>query len=410
MPPPQRQRVTSRLYRRKDSPFIWAEYTPAGGGSPVRESTGCRDDGAARTWLAARELERVRVDAGVPVARPISLLEATAEYLVHKKPTWSPGWFITVDGFVANSVLARLGKERLVSSISRADVETFRAQEIGRPARLTRCCQRPWSAAPGGWSCSGCGEPAPADADTISDATVNRLMAAMAAFGEWCLVEGRGYHTANPWARHKPLAEDEVAVPDLEEEQLERVLRALEEPAELPQHGRRKYRYPWRLIVEFARETGLRKGELGRIRRDEVRDGVLFVTSSRARGRTKSRRMRPIPLSERALEVLERLPKRKDGLVFGKIGDPRAAFRTAAKAAGLERLWMHLWRHLFASRLAERGAGRHELRDAGGWSSSRMADRYTHARLDRLRALVGAPAAYGPRTRATPEKETGGSE
>lgn len=399
----RRQRVTSRLFRRKDSPFVWAEYSPAGGGEPIRESTGCRDDAAARTWLATRELERVRADAGVPVARPISLLQATAEYLTQRRGTWSSGWFITVDGFVANSVIPRLGAERLVSSLTRADIEGFRAQEIGRPARLTRCCSRPWAAAPGGWACAGCGAPAAADAKPISDATVNRLMAAMAAFGEWCLVEGRGYHTSNPWAKHEPLAEDELAVPDLEDEQLERVLQALDEPTVLPSHGRRKYRYPWRAIVEFARETGLRKGELSRARRDGVRDGVLFVESSKARGRNKARRLRAIPLSTRALEVLEQVPRRPDGRIFGPIGDPRAAFRTAAKAAGLERLWMHLWRHLFASRLSERGAGRHELRDAGGWSTSRMADRYTHARMDRLRALIEGPTAYGPRTPAPPK-------
>jgi integrase len=236
-------------------------------------------------------------------------------------------------------------------------------------------------------------------------------MAAMAAFGAWCTVEGRGYHTSNPWAKHEPLAEDELAVPDLEDEQLELVLQALDEPATLPQHGRRKYRYPWRAIVEFARETGLRKGELGRARRDAIRDGVLFVESSRARGRTKSRKLRAIPLSSRALELLEQAPRRKDGLVFGPIGDPRAAFRTAAKAAGLERLWMHLWRHLFASRLAERGAGRHELRDAGGWSSSKMADRYTHARLERLRALVEGPGGVRPghaAPRPDPQKQEEG--
>jgi integrase len=406
----RRQRVTSRLFRRKDSPFIWAEYTPAGGGRPVRESTGCRENAAATAWLATRELERIRADAGVPVARPVALLQATAEYLEQRKPQWSPGWFITVDGFVANSVVPRLGADRLVSSISRADIEAFRAQEIGRPARLSRCCAKPWALTPSGWACAVCASPAPPDAKRIGDATVNRLMAAMAAFGEWCLVDGRGYHTANPWARHAPLAEDELAVPDLEDEQLEQVLAALDEPATLPSHGRRKYSYPWRAIVELARETGLRKGELGRARHDDVRDGVLFVTSSRARGRTKSRKMRAVPLSSRAAEILETLPRRKDGLIFGRIGDPRAAFRTAAKAAGLERVWMHLWRHLFASRLAERGAGRHELRELGGWTSSRMPDRYTHARMDRLRALVEGPPAYDPRTRATPRKTAGGSE
>lgn len=58
-------------------------------------------------------------------------------------------------------------------------------------------------------------------------------------------------------------------------------------------------------------------------------------------------------------------PRRLDGFVFGRIPDARRAFQTAAKAAGLGRLCPPL-PDLFASRLADRGAGRHELTEAGG--------------------------------------------
>jgi integrase len=259
--------------------------------------------------------------------------------------------------------------------------------------------------APGGWACSSCGSPAPDDAEPISDATVNRL-----AFGQWCQVEGRGYYTQNPWAKHEPLAEDQVAVPDLEADQLRHVLEALDGlVGPLPSHGARPFRFAWRQLVEFARETGLRKGELGRLRWEDVRkeERVAFIVSSKKRGRTKSRKLRPVVLSSHALEVLEQLPVRLDGLVFGKVPDARRAFATAAKAAGLQRVWLHLFRHLFASRLAERGAGRHELTEAGGWSSGRMADRYTHARMERLRDLVEGEqpkSSHSPRT----QTKTGG--
>jgi hypothetical protein len=53
------------------------------------------------------------------------------------------------------------------------------------------------------------------------------------------------------------------------------------------------------------------------------------------------------------------------------------------------------------------GAGRHELRDAGGWSSGRMADRYTHARMERLRELIGG---NGPATFSDHEKKAGDPE
>ncbi len=60
--------------------------------------------------------------------------------------------------------------------------------------------------------------------------------------------------------------------------------------------------------------------------------------SSHRRGLNKGRTTREVALNGRALEVLELLPKRKDGLVFGPIPDARRAFRAAAKAAGLERV------------------------------------------------------------------------
>jgi len=375
-------RARSRLYRRKDSPYWWAVYTGPDGIDRA-QSTGCRDRSAAVTWLAARELERVRAEAGVPIPREATLSRATAEYLEQREKEWSSGWYDAVEGFIRLQVIPHFGASRSVFSITRADVEAFRAMQIGR-RRLIHTSH-------------GLKEGPP-----VSDATVNRLMAAMAAWGEWCLTSGRQYHTENPWAKHTPLAEDAVPVPTLEAEQLDQILAALEDPkGALPSHGRRKYRAPWRLLVEFARETGLRKSELARLAVADIdrKTATAWIVSTRRRGRNKARKMRPAPLSPRAVEILELLPKRDDALVFGRIPDPRRAFRSAAKAAGLERVWLHLFRHVFASRLAERGAGQHELRDAGGWSSSRMADRYTHARLERLRELI---AGNGPATLQRP--------
>ena len=50
----------------------------------------------------------------------------------------------------------------------------------------------------------------------------------------------------------------------------------------------------------------------------------------------KGRKQRDSPLSRRALAVLESLPRRSDGYVFGPVGDPRRAFKTAARIAMTE--------------------------------------------------------------------------
>jgi integrase len=359
-------RPRGRLKRNPRSPYWYAVWTDHAG-REHEQTTGCRDHDAAAAWLTAREFERVRASAGIPVAIPQRLIVASAEYLEQREGTWSDGWYETVDAFFAHRVIPHFGEARIVSTITRADVEAFRASQIGTPIRGKK---------------------------VVSDATINRMMAALAAFGKWCMVEGRGYHTANPWEKHPPLAEDDLPVPTVSQSQIDRLLLALEDPTgTLPQHGRRKNRAPWRPIFEFARETGLRKAELGRLARADIDRATetVWVVSSRARGRTKSRKKRPFPLSPRALQILDALPARLDGLVFGPIPDPRRAFKRAATAAGLDRVWLHLFRHLWASRLAERGAGRAELRDAGGWSSSRMVDKYTHARMERLRHLVAVP-------------------
>lgn len=287
------------------------------------------------------------------MARAVPLLQASAEYLAEKgPPVWSPGWFCTVEGFFRSQVIPYFGGDRAVHSIGPTDVAGFRGAQI---RRLT------WR---GGRK--------------LSPSSVNRTMWALAAFGRWCLE--RGYHLSNPW-KIPPLPEPSGPVPEVSEEAISRVILAL--PSR------------WRPVVELARETGLRKAELGRLRWDDIdlAGRRLEVVSSHARGLTKSRKPRTVPLSRRAVAVLEALPRRLDGLVFGPVGDPRRAFRKAARAAGLPRVWLHLFRHAAASALARRGASNADLLAFGGWSSSRMVDRYTHTTHKRLLELVdGGPA------------------
>ena len=72
---------------------------------------------------------------------------------------------------------------------------------------------------------------------------------------------------------------------------------------------------------------------------------------------------------------------------------------------------MHLFRHAAASRAAEAGASVAEIQLLGGWSSSRMAERYTHARLDRLRGLLNRrePEGAEPGAEAEAKPRRGGA-
>ena len=351
-------RARSRIYRRPGSPYWQAAWTD-GEGLAHRQSTGCRDHGAAAAWLAAREIERVRVDAGVPSARVITLALAAAEYLVeHESPIWAEKWHGTAEGMFRRQVLPYFGPELVVSRIDAASVESFRAAQLRR-SRVQ-------------------------DGKPVSPSTVNRTLWMLAAFGKWCVA--RRYHTVNPWSL-KSLPETQLPVPAVEPRQILAVLLALSSR--------------WRPVVEFAIETGLRKGELGRLRWTDVDlvERLAWVVSSHARGLTKARKTRPASLSLRASELLEGLPRRSDGFVFGPIGDPRRAFKTAAKKAGLDRVWMHLFRHVAASAMDARGASRADLVAFGGWSGSRMADRYSRSSHRRMLALLDAPEGHSRGTR-----------
>ena len=359
----------NRLYRRKNSPYWNAEWTDHLG-YDHRESTRCRDKKSATTWLAAKEVQRVHALAGAPVATEKSLINASSEYIVaHRAPVWSKGWNATVESYFALRVIPHFGEDRTMSTITRAEVEAFRVAQLNVPTFRGK------------------------RKTLVSGATINRMMDAIAAFGNWCLVDGRNYHTVNPWAGHDKFAVDEKPIPETDDALITKILAAL--------HSEQN-RFNWPLLFEFVLETGLRKSELGRLAVQDCfrSQGLVYVVSSCRRGKTKSGKMRSYPLSPRAVEILDALPKRADGLVFGKIPDPRRAFKRAAKAVGLERVWLHLFRHLFAERLSERGASTAELQAAGGWRDPRMVEKYTHARMERLRMLAGqqekAQPAHSP--------------
>ena len=180
------------------------------------------------------------------------------------------------------------------------------------------------------------------------------------------------YHLENPWSQPS-FAENGEVPPEVDADALERMFAALD--------ARTQTVFPWRSLFEFARETGLRRGELARLARRDVRieERLAYVVSSHARGLNKAKKTREVALTRRALEILEALPKRADALVFGPVPDARRTFRAAAKAAGLERVWLHHMRHVGATETGRVGASLADLMRFGGWASPRMATRYTHS-------------------------------
>ena len=152
---------------------------------------------------------------------------------------------------------------------------------------------------------------------------------------------------------------------------------------------------PWRQIVEFAIQTGLRKGELLALRWSDVDFGrnEIRVRHTLYRGKLQSPKtrasMRVIPMTSRVREILRsQRPEKGGGLRFvfeGKGGRPlsssapRRALDAANSGSGLDkRLTFHDLRHSFASLCVMGGMSLPALQGLLGHSTLKMVLRYAH--------------------------------
>ena len=105
-------------------------------------------------------------------------------------------------------------------------------------------------------------------------------------------------------------------------------------------------------IIPWAIETAMRRGEIADMRWEHLdrKARVLLIPE------TKNGTPRRVPLSSKALAVVEVLPRRIDGCVWSIRADSISqAFERVCKAAGIEGLTFHDLRHEATSRLFEKG-------------------------------------------------------
>lgn len=126
----------------------------------------------------------------------------------------------------------------------------------------------------------------------------------------------------------------------------------------------------WRFMVN----TGVRRGEMAKATRADVRDGKLYVESSPT-GRTKSGRWRWVPLNAAALDALPSLGD--DRLVACHVDTLGDWFSEDAKAAGVGGS-LHWLRHTFCTYLAQAGVSLHDIKDLAGHSSIAVTEMYAH--------------------------------
>ena len=139
-------------------------------------------------------------------------------------------------------------------------------------------------------------------------------------------------------------------------------------------------------VITWAIETAMRRGEIAAMRWEHLdrKARVLLLPE------TKTGTPRRVPLSVAALGVLDGLPRRLDGRVWGMRPDSISqAFERVCKTAGIEGLTFHDLRHEATSRLFEKGLNPMQVAAITGHKTLQMLKRYTHLRAEDLVGMLG---------------------
>jgi len=250
-----------------------------------------------------------------------------------------------------------LGADRLLSTVSFADVEGYRNQLRQKPVTTDR---------------NG--------VDVVrglrKDASVNREMACLHHLFnkavEWDMMEKSPF-TGKASLK---LKENNKRMRFLNEDEIPSLLSACA-PHLKP-------------IVETAILTGMRRGEILSLKWEQVRNGFIYLE------KTKTNEARQIHISDDLEAVFKDIRRRehlKSEYVFTYQGGPIQdnfcnAFKTALRRAGLQGFHFHDLRHTFASMVLLRGGSLKDVQELLGHKSMTMTLRYAHLTQESKRKAV----------------------
>ena len=139
-------------------------------------------------------------------------------------------------------------------------------------------------------------------------------------------------------------------------------------------------------IITWAIETTMRRGEIAAMRWEHLDPKARTLLYQE----TKMGTPRKVPLSTRALAVLDTLPRRIDGHVWGMRPDSISqAFEQVCAEAKVEGLTFHDLRHEATSRLFEKGLNPMQVAAITSHKTLQMLKRYTHLRAEDLVGMLG---------------------
>jgi len=134
-------------------------------------------------------------------------------------------------------------------------------------------------------------------------------------------------------------------------------------------------------ITAFALATGMRAGEILKLRWDDVdlSRNMAWVTADKA----KSGRARAIPLNPQAAAAIRKQHGIHPKHIFTRNGSPlkrldTGMFTDACARAGIENFRFHDLRHTWASWHVQAGTPLFVLKELGGWETLEMVKKYAH--------------------------------
>lgn len=195
-----------------------------------------------------------------------------------------------------------------------------------------------------------------AEAAGLEPSTVYNVMSTVRAFLNWCVTEGVLHRS--PWTRGLLPKLKQRAPDKLDAGQMFAILAAA--------------RGDDRFAVEFSLLTGIRRGELVRLRREHVRD---LPSRHIVLDNTKSGLVRRVPLGDRAWAILQEQLKSHDRPYVLRHRTLSADW--TVRRIGVDFYWhWHQLRHTFACRYVERGGRLAALQRILGHHSVKVTERY----------------------------------
>ncbi|MDQ7822063.1 MAG: tyrosine-type recombinase/integrase [Candidatus Eremiobacteraeota bacterium] len=329
----------TRLYKRGD--IFYIDYTDRQG-NRHRKSTGTTNKRLAEEQLAKEKAAALDRKAGIETPEKVTLSEFATEFLSFCKANKKPNTVVFYD--VTLKALVRTFGDYLLDEIKPYFIEQYKLKR----------------------------------ARDVSKTTVKREMTTLHRVFNLAILWKKAVD--NPVKLVDKIKEPEARTRSLSEEELRRLVAECGPPY-------------LRMAVLIALNTGLRKGEILALGKDDVdlEAGIISVSSTMCAtglGTPKSGKGRQVPINS---TLLPELAKWVEGLKEEHLfphGDFKKAFNAAVRRAGIKDFHFHDLRHTFASRLIMAGADIATLKELLGHATLSMAMKYAHPSKEHKRMAL----------------------